>query len=299
MESGKITSLQEVKAMDLVGYLSSLGIEPKQIKGNMFWYISPFREEKTPSFKINRRQNLWIDYGDRKINGKYSGGTIIDFAIKYHNCTIKELLNSFNNPKSFIPVKHKNIPVLPESSESNIEIISIRSLWSFALLDYLKFRKICIPLAEQFCKEVNFKLQDKIYFGIGFKNDSGGYEIRNNYAKSSSTPKDITTINNGSDRVIVFEGFMDFLSFLTIHQNQIEKVYDYVILNSVVLFERARPFMEKHQFISLYLDRDKPGIECTLYARSLSDKYSDDSVLYKTCKDLNHWLMNFGQMGSG
>ena len=92
-----------------------------------------------------------------------------------------------------------------------------------------------------------------------------------------------------------FEGFTDFLSFMAIHKNQHQIVSDFVILNSVSFFEKACPFMEKHEGIKLYLDRDKTGQDYSQYALSLSKKYKDESHLYKLHKDLNDWLVNFGK----
>lgn len=294
MESGKYTSLEHVKSLDLVSYLASLGIQPSYIRGNLFWYNSPLRSEKTPSFKIDRRSNLWIDYGLRKSNGKFSGGTIIDFAIQYFDCTIGELLSSFGNPSFFHLQRHEEIQLLSEQSAPKITVISERSLWASPLLVYLKFRRISIPKAEQFCREIHYQIWQRNYYGIGFRNNSGGFEIRNSFAKLSTSPKDITILDNCADEVIVFEGYMDFLSFLTLHPEGIEKQFDFVVLNGVTLFERARSFMERHNSVRLYLDRDKAGRECTTYALSISEQYSDESHLYKNGKDLNHWLMTFG-----
>ena len=41
-----------------------------------------------------------------------------------------------------------------------------------------------------------------------FKNDGGGYEVRNPYFKTSSSPKGITTIQNNAQQAIVFEAFL-------------------------------------------------------------------------------------------
>ncbi len=43
--------------IDLVNYLSSMGHEPVKIKGNDHWYLSPLREEKEASFKVNKNKN--------------------------------------------------------------------------------------------------------------------------------------------------------------------------------------------------------------------------------------------------
>lgn len=127
------------------------------------------------------------------------------------------------------------------------------------------------------------------------KNNSGGYEIRNPYFKASSSPKDITTFNNGAKEATVFEGFTDFLSFMAIYKHQPQIPTNYVVLNSASLFEKARPFMEEHECIRLYLDRDATGQNCSKYALSLSSKYKDESCLYKQYNDLNDWLVNFGK----
>jgi DNA primase len=83
-------SLSAVKEMDMVVYLSRLGYEPLKIRNDDFWYLSPLREEKTPSFKINRRLNRWYDHGLGK------GGNLIDFGIEYHHCSVGKLLDKLN-----------------------------------------------------------------------------------------------------------------------------------------------------------------------------------------------------------
>jgi DNA primase len=280
-------SIQKAKAMDMVDYLSRLGYKPAKVRNNDYWYISPFRDEKMPSFKVNRKLNKWYDHGLGK------GGNLIDFAILHQNCTIGEFLRKLNEKFSF----HKPVSHQPDQlkTEKKLTILQEFSISSFALLRYLEQRRIPIDVGDQFCKEIRYELNDKIYYGIGFKNDSGGYEIRNPYFKTSSSPKDITTIKNKGKEAIVFEGFFDFLSFMTIHKNQVANESDFVILNSVSFFEKARPFMEQHESIRLYLDRDTTGQNYSRYGLSLSKKYRDESNLYEHHKDFNDWMMNIGK----
>lgn len=283
-------SIEEARQIDLIDYLSKLGYQPAKVRSHDYWYLSPLREEKTPSFKVNKKLNRWYDHGLGK------GGNMIDFAIQYHNCTVSELLQQLSNVFSFHqPVIQQPNEQLKEIEEGKIRIIKEGTLSSFPLFRYLQQRKIPIDLAERFCKEVKYELNGKEFFGIGFKNNSGGYEIRNPYFKASSSPKDITTFDNSSKEAAVFEGFTDFLSFMAIHQNQQQIISDFVILNSVSFFEKARPFMEEHEGIKLYLDRDTTGQDYSQYALSLSKKYKDESHLYKFYKDLNDWLINFGK----
>lgn len=289
MEFGKQKlSVREAKEIDLVDYLSSLGHEAVKVRGTDYWYLSPLRNEKTPSFKINRKINRWYDHGTSQ------GGNLIDFAILYNHCTVGELLQSLSSHFSFqrpTIYRTKN----DENKESKIIITTENNLSSILLLNYLKQRRIPLPVAEQYCREVHFQLDGKNYYAIGFKNDSGGFEIRNPYFKGSSAPKNITTFKNNSDNVLAFEGFMDFLSFIGITLGEDKNKYDFVILNSISLFEKARPFMEEHNIIRLYLDRDATGQNCSRYALSLSSKYQDESDLYKGYKDLNDWVMHQGK----
>ena len=67
---------------------------------------------------------------------------------------------------------------------------------------------------------------------------------------------------------------------------------DYVILNSLTLFEKARPVMEKYEKTRLYLDQDEKGIEKTEYATKLNSRYQDFSGFYEGYKDANKFLLN-------
>ena len=138
-------------------------------------------------------------------------------------------------------------------------------------------------------------MDKQTFYGIGFKNDLGGYEIRTPNFKTSSSPKGITSIDNGTNTVAVFEGFMDFLSFKAMNKQLPENSLNFVILNSVSFFEKARVFMETHHSIQLYFDRDETGLSYTKRALSLSTKYTDESKLYHKYKDLNDWAMNCGK----
>jgi hypothetical protein len=282
-------SCEEARQMDMVAYLSALGHEPIKVRKFDYWYLSPLREEKTPSFKINRKLNRWYDHGLGQ------GGNLIDFATRYHHCTVGEFLRALSGNLSF----HQPITTPKKKEEENkgsrIAILRERPLQSFPLCRYLRQRRIPLALARRYCKEVSYDLNGKEYFGIGFKNNSGGYELRNPYFKASSSPKDITTFDNGAGEAAVFEGFMDFLSFLAIPKHQQPTQRDFVILNSVAFFEKARPFMERHETIRLYLDRDATGQNHSRHALSLNTKYRDESGLYQHYKDLNDWLMSLAK----
>src|SRR5690606_13412048 len=144
--------------------------------------------------------------------------------------------------------------------EPKIIINRVCSLRSVALFRYLESRRIPIAIADQYCREVSFRFQDKNYYAIGFENNSGGYELRNNYFKGSNSPKDITVLQHKTDVLTIFEGFFDFLSFQTIiQQSGLSMRSDFLILNSLSLFEKARPVFDQYRQVDLYLDNDAAG----------------------------------------
>jgi hypothetical protein len=169
-------------------------------------------------------------------------------------------------------------------------ILSVKPLQSKNLIRYLERRGIEIPVAQNFCKEVTYSFGNNHYQAIGFKNDEGGYEIRDPFYKYSSAPKAVSTFNNESNTIAVFEGFMDYLSYLSITKNS-RINSNYAILNGIGLFESARVFLETHETINLFLDRDPAGKKLINHVLKLSEKYQDKSSLYEPYKDMNEWLM--------
>lgn len=285
--------------VDLVDYLEKLGFRPQKIRGADYWYLSPLREEKTPSFKVNRRKNVWYDHGIGK------GGTIIDFGTTFYRCSISEFLSKLENDKGFIVSFHP-LSYQPAGEKKNtstdpgkIIVLSSRAITHPILRNYLNDRRIPLAIANQFCHEVDFKLYGKKHLAIGFKNNSGGYELRNNYFKGSSTPKQPRLIHGNSEKELaVFEGFFSFLSFQTLQQAnqksgiQLSKFHTAsLVLNSLSFFERSREQMEQFGKIHLFLDRDLMGRQCTKQALTWSKKYLDQSHHYKKFKDLNECLI--------
>ena len=274
----------QVRAGDMVDYLSGLGHYPTKINGNNYWYLSPLRSERTPSFKINRKLNRWYDHGLSK------GGNLIDFAILYHKCTVGALLQNITGSFCFHPATLHQSPRAPE--ENKIQVLHAFIISSVTLVNYLKERRIPLAIAGTYCREVRYQFKQKIYYAIGFKNDAGGYELRNPYCKNSSAPKSVTTIKNGANKIAVFEGFFDFLSFIVLNQNEPSFQWDFCILNSISFFERSRPFLEQYNSIHLFLDNDTAGQNCSRAAIQSNKNYVNENNLYKGYKDLNEWLIN-------
>ena len=86
-----------------------------------------------------------------------------------------------------------------DAAETAIEIIAAKKpVEDLMLCRYLKQRRIDKTVAGNYCYEVTFKASNKDakHVAIGFKNSAGGYELRSEYFKLSSSPKYVTYITN-------------------------------------------------------------------------------------------------------
>ena len=177
--------------------------------------------------------------------------------------------------------------------------MEVRDLTHPALLRYLQGRGINIELAKRECKELHFTNNGRPFFAIGFSNMAGGYEVRNSFFKGCIAPKDITHIRQQGEpreKCLVFEGFMDYLSFLTLRMRNCPTMpdldrQDYVILNSTANVSKALDVMSPYERIHCMLDNDETGFRAT---QAITLEYSyrvrDFSDNYRGYSDLNDYL---------
>ena len=277
---------KEANNISIKDYLNSLGIQPVTEKGNYGMYRSPLREDNTPSFKVDYNANLWCDYGTGE------GGTLIDLVMKQHGCNAYGAICRLEqgNTASF-SFHGKDLPErdTKRQAASPIEIRKIQPLQNPALMRYLQERGISPGTAAPYVQEMYYRIGGKPYFALAFRNDSGGYELRNPRFKGS-TSKDITHIRQQGeprDTCFVFEGFMDFLSAVTLGL----ATGDCLVLNSVANVEKALKHLDGYERIDCYLDRDEAGRRAMEALRTrYGGKVTDRSGIYQGCKDLNEYL---------
>lgn len=269
-------------------YLANRGIYPAKDRGYYGLYYSPLREDNDPSFKVDYDKDLWYDFGANE------GGSIVDLVMKLENCSLAEAFQKLDNTS--FSFQRDNAPIVPINREPAITITDTKPLNHPALLDYLKERSIDINIAKCYCSEVHYNIAGKNYFAIGFPNDAGGWELRNRDFKGSISLKNIMTIRNGSDTVMLFEGFIDFLSYLTMKNNPSPTI-DTVVLNSVANLAKAIPFLQAHKTVHAFLDNDDAGRKslASLREKLSGSEIIDQSAFYRNHKDLNEYWQEKSQ----
>lgn len=282
-------NIDQIKQIKLQDILATMGCKPVKQYGVNLMYLSPLRTEKHASFKVNTKLNLWYDFGIGR------GGNIIDLAeLLYNFSDVSYLIHRIErNAPSCVSVSLPTAkPHTPQNSFENLQVLSISHP---ALIKYLGERCIDIEIARTVCKELHFDTRGKHYFGIGFPNIAGGYEIRNPFFKGGITPKDISLFHNEESKqsCFVFEGFIDFLSFMMLRRKENDglKRQDYLVLNSVSNVHKALESLSHYKNVQCFLDNDEAGRKAyQALLMGLKVPVIDSSGLYADCKDLNEFL---------
>lgn len=275
---------REINKISIVEYLTKLGYKPASERRNEYWYLSPLHKERTASFKVNYERNIWFDFA------LGAGGKPVDFFIHYFKTDIRgvlEKLGSFSFDQQYIQQTINKKDFI----QTQIFIQQEGELKSQALIDYIKTRNLNMYFVSKYCTELKYSINRNQYLAIAFKNNSGGYEVRNPYFKGCLLKKDITVLSYRSDRISVFESWSDFIAYLTLKPDK-EKTSDYLILNSLSMVIKSLRIIADYQHIDLYLDLDKEGIKASDKIQKLyPSKVRDRSSLYLNHKDVNEYLI--------
>lgn len=282
-------NIDQIKQIQLQDFLAAMGCKPVKQYGVNLMYLSPLRTEKHASFKVNTEINQWYDFGIGR------GGNIITLAeLLYNSSDVSYLIHQIecNAPSSMSGSLPTVKPTTPQNSFEHLQVLPITHP---ALIKYLEERCIDIETARTVCKELHFDTRGKHYFGIGFPNIVGGYEIRNLFFKGCIAPKDISHFYAEKPKKVcfVFEGFMDFLSFITLRRKENDglKRQDYLVLNSVSNIQKTLERLSQYDSVQCFLDNDNAGRNAYLQlSKELGKPVTDASTLYNGFKDLNEYL---------
>lgn len=279
---------EKLKDISIVGYLAQRGVHPKRTAGKTAQYLSPLGEESDPSFMVDVNKNTFWDYSTEQ------GGDIFSLVKALEGCNFHQACMKLGGDDyTEIEVHAK-----PKQMRSGIEIVAIEPLTNAELIDYMtQERKIEYDVVIKYCECVSFKFPyskkdpNRIYTGVGFKNDMGGYEIRNSWQRVATTPKCFTTIKGSKEKegeCLLFEAWIDFLTYLTVHNITVPKLRAYV-LNGTGMVRALKPFLEG-KTVYTYTDSDRAGDSVI---KSLDEsKVVDMRHMFMFYNDYNEYLQN-------
>lgn len=262
--------------------------QPVKKTRNGYLYRAPWREDTHPSLSVTDNGRGWHDLA----TGEH--GSVIDLVMRCLNTNDVRLACEeieHQDPASFSfsqPVKSDGEKE-KDTSFTKFEVMKLQSKGLFA---YLHSRKVNINIAKQFLQEAHysFKDGDSYLYALAYANDKGGYELRSSFYKGSTSPKGITThwLNDGAP-VVVFEGFIDMLSFATMCGSV---KHNYIVLNSIVNKEAALEVLKTSQNqVYLCLDNDRGGDDTTSWFLQQLPLAKDIRQSFAPAKDVNDYLM--------
>ena len=260
--------------------LESFGHFPVKENHKTGFYFALDREEKIPSLSVDFVKNKAFDFGTGK---SYD---VISIVQQMNQCSVSEALKYLS---TFEFSSQNEFPNEEIKTQSDYKILKIREIEHPALIHYLKFRKVLEQ--KHLVKEIHYELNGIKYFGIGFQNDSGSFEIRNAYSKICLGKKDITLIEtepNPNNEILIFEGFFDFLTFKNLEKFA-NSTSDYLILNSTAMLFKVEEKLKEYKKICLFLDNDANGKLVKVKIQNQYKNVEDCSIIYRDCKDLNEW----------
>lgn len=296
----------EAAKIPIERYLLAEGFKHSRVTlgGDELWYHSPIRSgDKTPSFKVNRPKNIWYDHGLDE------GGDVIALVCTLRKVTVSEALAIIESLERQGLPQIKNDPVDEINSSMTIcatqavvpesKILKVQDIKHPALMDYLQQRCIDRSLAKKFLKEVHYQrvMSLQNYFTLGWPNGQG-FDTRNAYFKGFvGTGKSISTLTmEGNESVLVFEGFLDFLSYVG-YRGEVPKKEGFLILHSTALKRQAVKAIKQYDIkrVQLFMDHDDVGRSCKVFFLKylLGYEVQDCSELYTGYKDVNEWYVAF------
>lgn len=272
---------KEANQISIIGFLEEKGMNPVKVTGNSFWYCSPLRNEDEPSFKVDAVLNAWYDFGTG------TGGHLLDLVCSMYRCNLSggiTLILGTSTETEILSFQKR------ELKTNTLTIKQLKPLQSPALTYYLESRKIPLKLGLKYLQEAHYIIGERSYFGIAFKNDLGGYALRNKIFKNCSSPNGITTIPGSNEKINVFEGFMDFLSCL-FYCNTDQLNGTTIVLNSLSHLNKLLVVLPKFNNINLFLDNDEAGIKAVTRIQELRpEAINQASIIYPGIKDFNDFI---------
>lgn len=291
---------EKAKQISILNYLKRQGFEPIRTTGGEYYFNSPFRQERKPSFTVREKagndgEDLWFDFG----LGNNDGGDIITLVMRLENCDFRTALKRLElKGEGVSTYQATKIAQRESSKDSELKLVKVQELNHYVLLKYLREKRhISEEIAKQYLKLIWYENKwRKNLFAFGWKNISDVYEIRGageQPFKAVLGKKDISLYlkKDAPKNCFIFEGILDYLSVLEM-KNDTEMDGDVVVLNSTSLKNRILDLLEERQYqtIFTFFDNDKAGQEALQYLQTKTN-HPDirQQTFFDGFEDVNAW----------
>ncbi|UOE52570.1 hypothetical protein MTO98_15950 [Mucilaginibacter sp. SMC90] len=269
----------------LVDFLSRLGHQPVRKTGRERIYYSMLRENDTkPSFSVNDELGVWFDHGTRQ------GGNIIDLGIAiWHNASFGEVVEKIQSLCNLSVIEKRSARPRIAVKIPNYVVVETKPIGCHpAITEYLKKREL-YEVGKEFLTEVYYFVQNekgerKNYYAAGWKNQRHAWEVRNKYFKGCLGHKAITFIQGHPKKVVVFEGYLNFLSWKAGHPAD---EHSAIVLNTVALLNEGIEKAKNFTFIDTFFDRDESGLKASKEFLMALPYAIDRSTAYEGFNDYN------------
>ncbi|NVK30132.1 MAG: toprim domain-containing protein [Gammaproteobacteria bacterium] len=313
---------QDARLIHINDYLRAIGAKKAREQlgthGHEWVWHSPGRDDTKPSLCVNVAKNIWSDVpmgvGGRLIelvnhvNGRHLGDV---------RGALRELDRIFPHMRGAAKGEDlRNVTPAPlyrpqtsaastratglKKKSSSLQLVGVKPLFHYALKDYIsKQRGIPLDLASKYLEEVEYRVESGAHlFALGFKAGES-YALRSRRFKGFlSSGVDIRIFDQKSAELAIFEGSIDFLSWLAAKKT-LEAPHSAIVLNSLALLQRAIEWIETHpevKTLRVFRDRDElhggdSGLKMfeTLKTHFSTHEVIDVSESYPLHKDLNAW----------
>jgi len=276
--------------ISIVGLLANLGFDPPKPVGKEHKYISMLRDSDTDaSFSVDDKKGTWYDHGEG------AGGNIIEFGLRYwKDLSFPEVLEKIvavtNSGHLLIDPAPPQRQRQAVATEPHYHILKVQDIGlTNAITEYLQKRGIW-QTAQGRLKEVYYYLEDEQkkrsnFFAAGWQNANGSWEIRSTQNfKACLGHKDISFIPGNAQSLAVFEGFIDYLSWLADNPFADQSV---LVLNSVALLQAGLKKAQGFPEIATYFDNDPSGRKASHTFQTALPQTIDRSAIYEGYKDYN------------
>ncbi|MEZ2334731.1 hypothetical protein AB6735_03815 [Mucilaginibacter sp. RCC_168] len=273
----------------LVDFLANLGYQPVKKYGREKLYISMLRENDTkPSLSVNDELGVWFDHGTRK------GGNIVDLGLAmWSHLSFGEVIQKIHSVCNLSVADKK--PTRPRISVKvpNYVVVETKPIGTHSTIsEYLKSRRI-FDQAKDILLEIYYYVKDqkgeqKHFYAAGWKNEKGSWEVRNKYFKGCLGNKAISFIHRDLKKAVVFEGFINYLSWKC--ENPLAD-HSVIVLNTIALLSEGIEKAKAFSCLEIYFDRDLSGLTASKEFIKALPYATDRSNAFEGFNDYNDKLV--------